>query len=486
MFISRLSALAVTLAVAGTVPLAAGTDPIELMESSYIKVVAALGGGKADFKDHLVILASPGTPIDTHFSMDKVADRRVLQLLFDRVPNARPVYQVKGNATYSEVLGNVLHHHQLPMPQTLDVGTQKAYDDARKVVDPKGKIYPAYQDALNAFADAQDEYDYALKESHKPVNPKPIPTRVKQELERATKTLKTLETEQKTARGIIFQVSARGGFAWWTTLADEYDEVKKNAQLDTKAFPVEFYPPPETWNPVAEKDKPKLKAKYGAKVSDGSKGWTHILIKCSEMKKDEEYHKMAADAHLGWASSWSLNINASWSKESLDILKEDKDATIEFDVKRVAVMRPWFPSVADDRSWYWEKGLPKAPLSYGSVLLNAGHGDDKDDMARPQLPTYVNEVYIGRDFSLKAKASASAYKLFEEKLHADLGLSVMGFSLGGSFDKHDKTEHEEKWDGGFTLYHKGAEIMAYGASILPASPVGTPDMLKGMPRRPGK
>jgi hypothetical protein len=178
MFISRLSALAVTLAVAGTVPLAAGTDPIELMESSYIKVVAALGGGKADFKDHLVILASPGTPIDTHFSMDKAADRKVLQLLFDRVPKARPVFQVNGNSTYSEAIGNVLHHHQLPLPQTLDTNTQQAYDHARAVVDPKGKIYPAYQDALNAFADAQDEYDYALKESQKPVNPKPIPGRV--------------------------------------------------------------------------------------------------------------------------------------------------------------------------------------------------------------------------------------------------------------------------------------------------------------------
>jgi hypothetical protein len=97
----------------------------------------------------------------------------------------------------------------------------------------------------------------------------------------------------------------------------------------------------------------------------------------------------------------------------------------------------------------------------------------------------VNEVYVGRNFELKAKANDSSYHLFEEKLHADLGLSVCGFSLGGSFDKHDKTEKIEKWSGGFTLHHPGAEIMAYGASILPKSPVGTPESVR-TGRKPAK
>jgi len=467
MFISRLSALAVTLAVAGTVPLAAGTDPVELMESSYIKVVAALGGGKADFKDHLVILASPGIPIDNAFSMSKMEDRKTLQILFDQVPKARPVYQVNGSSTYSSVLKKVLLNKVTPPPKPLTPEMKAAFLDATNTTNtedflgPKVTPYKQFRHAEDVYGEAEDAYLDALYDvSMKRI--RAVPTKVQLARDTAYEDLHKLQVKRDAALDVIRQVNAMGGNAWWQSLDKRFrDGTDKETQHQT----VEFYPKPETWHVLNPADK----------------GWTHIEIKCSEMKSDTEYHKMAVDAHLGWQSSWSLDINASWSKETLDIVKNDKDATISFDVKRVAVMRTWFPEVADDQNWGWNDGK----LSYGSILLNAGHADDKDGKVRPQLPTYVNEVYVGRNFVLKAKAKDETYNKFKEDLDASLGLSVCGFTLGGSFAKHDMTEKVTKWEGGFTLTHPGAEIMAFGAAILPLSPAGTPESVR-TGRKPAK
>ena len=461
------------------------------MAALYDKISLAINGGKV-VPDRLVSLRIPGMQISEGFSHHNDEEKKSLMLMFDEIPGVGQIYYQTGK-NYSQVYLDVLEHTKVPKV-ALEKEEPKDLVKALELTDPDGPVfqnYLLYQGKFLEASAAKDtaELELANAQAEEKFFSKIYPEakviamnaeektaynqekkEIKERVKNANSGIVKIRADYSNAKTVwegkagsknavesaiatIKRLSAKDSGNYWKRLHDRFDDgLKQNGAY----YDVQFFPSADTWNaPQVEgkADPSWMKFKFTGQDATST---SYSGSKAAEM--EGSYKK----------ASTSVTASASWSKAIQNSMAQDESFSIEFELKKVAVFRPWMEQAVFANKNWWFTGLSKDNiLSFGRL--------NHPNINQALLPLVMDTIILARNIVIHAKFDQKTMDAYQQAIAAKLDVSVGPFSFAGGYSQKDDGKKETAKMTGSEISCPGVQILGYISRILEPSPSRGPD-----------
>lgn len=144
-------------------------------------------------------------------------------------------------------------------------------------------------------------------------------------------------------------------------------------------------------------------------------------------------------------------------------MKADEIA-IKCKIAKVSIVRPWFDETLF-RSDNWFTNLKGE-----DETLYISNGNLDSTNADKILPMYPVAFIVARDIEITANFTKEDQEIIEQSAKAGAKVSYGPFSIGGSYEYGNKTEHFESQVSDGKLRVPGMQIIGWVSRVMPASP----------------
>jgi hypothetical protein len=403
----------------------------DMMAKMYLKLCSIIQGPKPDPRV-LVSMANPGLPIPSK-GLDPAldSDMVVLQNTLDTIPTPTAMYGASLN-TYTSVYDRIMRTHQVnPVPMSAaELAELTELQALVKEDSPKMIQYCTFRDAWEDSRLGLEEADGLARASGKNVSDI-LRDRVVNNLQKWDTDGHRPEIESALER--IRNISNKSGLAWWNELNRRFQKINSPTTLH-----VETFPKPQDWG------------KGGT--------WTNFTFSSTEAYNEESYaHKdveAAANIHYG---KLTASGSGSWSKTEEASNALNSASTISFDLKRVAVYRPWLEgSIFSNTTWNLT----------GNIISN---GATVKDLAG-DMPLILNQIILCKNLKITGSWVKAAKAKMEQDIKAKLDVTYGPFSLSAAYNQKDKNSRSAMTSTDESISAKGVQIIGFVSTIVPKAP----------------
>lgn len=239
---------------------------------------------------------------------------------------------------------------------------------------------------------------------------------------------------------------------------DEDGKVTEDVVTGVRNVPLSVFSPPiDTW-------------------SKGS-GWSEVKFKSSDTHSSYEKHVQRIKARGGLSIGF-LRVGGRGGRTKV---KEERVNSVnkfgfEFKIKRIAMFRPWFDrEVFQSEDWTWKKPR-NVPDKFPLIALGPGKDGGPQRTGgtyegKPvELALLPSELILVKDVSVTAVVSKADWEKIENTSSGGAGVSLFGFSFGGSADFEYHRETEDKKNVEFKFNAPDIMITGTISEVIPKSP----------------
>jgi len=460
---NNLGALALILTLAGSVTRVQAADAEAgeaLLKKLYLKLSTVLLNYNDEApKNVLFTFANPGIGLPEKPNMNNKAEAEILLSLADDQILPGPV-AVKTGGRLSDAYNHVLLN-KVSARTELTKDEQEKLNALLDLVKADGTAMQKYNDLEDDYVAASTKLAIAqqadavmaakTKADGSSADSKISKAEIyKKEVARA---LRLWQTDGRrdaidAAFGKIREYDNKDQSAWWERLVTTY-----NLGLDQfKNRLAVFNPKPADWN----KNSGWVKFSFSSnEASDSSKNSSRDI-------------SAAASINVG---KFGFSGSGGNSLKEGNTASKSMESTIEFELKRVFISRPWLDvNVFKSHGWKFNDNFSKDFLSSGETLQDAQNGKARMPMLTESLILIRNLVVTGglaedmtnfRKETTKAKAKIK-YGPF--------------FSANASYEKTDEAEGSSHKESQASITSEEMQVIGFISTFLPKAPDPNPDI----------
>ncbi|MFJ1212278.1 hypothetical protein [Burkholderia pyrrocinia] len=436
---------------------AAGDRNDQIISALYSKLEGILGVGDYEAANgaSMLILAAPGLPVDATLNPNSLGDRKKIVELFDVAPQASWIYRASATKI-SDVYQAILSNHE-PALTSLTVAQKNQLAAAQKII-YKNSNHAAYSDAYNRYSSARTDLAIALQNVQDFQRNHPddsIPVQLSDKLEVARDNFNLLGDKNTiiAAKATIDNLENLNPEVYWGALAERFDQNTFN--FGASKIPVyEFSPSYPQW-------------------SDQSQSWTNYSLSDADIEShaSSSHSSISGGVGGGWGL-WSFGGAYGHSETATHIDIDGKDFSLQFELLRVSVFRPWMDAaVFHSQTWQWQP-----EKEYSNKLISDGADIDNGGTPKGLMPLLPLQIILARNVTLTAKWTTDIKNTFDSQTNTSVRGGWGPFS--GSYNRTDSNSSSDgsiKISGGTITFPK-PQVIGFLVEALPRSP----DRLPGL------
>jgi hypothetical protein len=456
--------LTLSLLLGGTQSLQAADAPASPAPDAMTRLFAKLEAvmlGNPDPKTGpagQIIMAVPGFPIpDAGLDSTNPGDMVFLNNTLDAIPG-KSLYYVDSGKTYSGVYADILNNSMVPAANYTAADLAQM-DILKKDLDPAGekmKAYTLHQAAYNAAVSLLNSFTYPLDPKQKVTTSLPNPDGSAGEpkdysraeavaiLSRARNDWNNFGFKNliETDENNLNTYNNRGSGQWWNSLTT----LMSTHMADTNSPVVITYPKPENW---------------GSNCT-----WTKFTFSKSDQVKSSSANSKSVEAAASYSGGgFNLSASGAWSKENQSAFAGDASTSIEVELARVVVYRPWMDTnVFHSKAWDYQGTL----LSDNNTSVVSDGGDLLHNTGI--MPLIIDQVWLARNLKVHGHWATLAADAMKQNINANLAVSYGPFALTGSYSQSDESHNWSSHAIDDGIEADGIQAIAFLCSVVPPCP----------------
>jgi hypothetical protein len=406
-----------------------------LMQRMYLKLCDVINGQKPD-PNLIFSLANPGLPIPSK-GLDPAKDEDMvfLQRTLDTIPTPTAMYGASLN-TYTSVYDRIMREKQVkrvPMSEA-ETAELAALQTRLKEDSPEMTKYIEYRRVWEEARMVMDEAEGVAKVSGKHVSDI-LKTRVGNNLEAWVANGFKVQIEEAQER--YGELGNKSGEVWWNELNRRFQKINSPSTLHAVTFPK-----PQDWG----KGGTWTRFTFNAADSFDSSSFSHKDVETSASISGGGVH---------------VDVSAGWSKTEEAAAADYSDTTISFDLRRVAVYRPWLEgSIFTNPTW----NLTGSLISNGAALKDL----------QGEMPLMLNQIVLCKNLKITGSWIKAVSASMEKNIHAHFHASFLFFSVSGGYSKTDTSSSSSVSSDGNSISCPGIQVIGFISTVVPKSPCFVP------------
>lgn len=429
----------------------------QLMKSIYSKLEEVLGVNdyQAARRANLLVIAAPGLQVDEKLNPSKPEDRKKIVELMDIVPQSSWVYRASALAV-SDVYQAILDNHEAALT-SLTTAQQKQLSSAQSII-YKNKKNAEYSDAYKRYSAARTALATALGnlQDFQRANPDLAPPAALSDALAQARDNFDLIGDKNTiiaAKATIDNLENLDPAVFWGKLRERYNS--NTFPVGVAQVPVyDLLPGYQSW-------------------TDKSQSWGSYKLTDSDIESHSSSSHTSISGGIGggWGL-FSFGGGYGHSETSTHVSVDGKNFSLEFELLRVAIIRPWLDgAVFRSQTWQWQPGS-----NYAGKLISDGADVDSAVTPKGLMPLLPTELILARNVKLTANWSTDIKNTFEQSTTSTVRAGWGPFS--GSYSRTDTSSSADssvKVSGNTVTFEK-PQIIGYLVEVVPGSPIVKPGL----------
>jgi hypothetical protein len=399
-----------------------------------------------------VTMLSPGQFVSTRLRRSSLDDEHTIFDLTDKTIDStflwRPLI-----STVSGLYGEIVDSAALPEKQV----DQRLIDRLARRLEADEPFYASFRDL---FQDADGAWRRALAKDQLDEN---------EVIDLAQKRVAALrdwenpnkgrKTQYETTLGELNYHLSGNPRAFWETQVRQRMADRRQTSTRGNFFQTAINPHPADW---------------------AAAGWQRTTLRLTSTF-NREYSRSTSFSAGGGVSFGLWSVGGSYSRSTQETQHQSKvtDLTLEMDLLRVNIQRPWmYQDLFARRYWAWRK-------THENLLICDGGSLPAERPLGPRgMPVLPTVFIVVRNVRMTGNWREEDMRFFAEQTRTRASFGWGPFSVSGSYSESTSERTYSGQFSGATLEIEQPQIIAVGGTLLPRCP--NPDPGLSWSRRPGE